>query len=165
MEIMLDDGAKMPKKAHATDVGYDIFSPIDVVVPAHRSVFIDSGVHIQIPIDVAGVLISKSGLNVKHGITSTGLIDPDYTGSIGVKLYNNSGTDYKIAKGDKITQIMFIPYITAFFKVEDSLDDTERGDGGFNMCNIKGKDLHLIVNAVVALAQELGMLDEEREVD
>lgn len=131
MKIMLDKGAKMPKKAHATDVGYDICSPIDVVVPAHRSVFIDSGVHIQIPIDVAGVLISKSGLNVKHGITSTGLIDPDYTGSIGVKLYNNSGTDYRITAGDKITQIMFIPYITAFFKVEDTLDETERGDGGF----------------------------------
>ena len=123
MKIKLDDGAKMPKKAHATDVGYDIFSPIDVVVPAHRSVFIDSGVHIQTPIDIAGVLISKSGLNVKHGITSTG--------SIGVKLYNNSGTDYRITAGDKISQIMFIPYITAFFKVEDSLDDTERGDGGF----------------------------------
>ena len=74
MKIKLDDGAKMPKKAHATDVGYDIFSPIDVVVPAHRSVFIDSGVHIQIPLDIAGVLISKSGLNVKHGITSTALI-------------------------------------------------------------------------------------------
>jgi len=131
MKIMLDEGAKMPKKAHATDVGYDIFSPIDVVVPAHRSVFIDSGVHIQIPIDIAGVLISKSGLNVKHGITSTGLIDPDYTGSIGVKLYNNSGTDYRITAGDKISQIMFIPYITAFFKVEDNLDETERGDGGF----------------------------------
>lgn len=131
MKIMLDEGAKMPKKAHATDVGYDIFSPIDVVVPAHRSVFIDSGVHIQIPLDIAGVLISKSGLNVKHGITSTGLIDPDYTGPIGVKLYNNSGTDYRITAGDKITQIMFIPYITVFFKVEDSLDDTERGDGGF----------------------------------
>lgn len=97
MKIMLDEGAKMPKKAHATDVGYDIFSPIDATVPAHRSVFIDSGVHIQIPIDVAGVLISKSGLNVKHGITSTGLIDPDYTGSIGVKLYNNSGTDYLVS--------------------------------------------------------------------
>lgn len=47
MKIKLDDGARMPEKAHATDVGYDICSPIDVVVPAHRSVFIDSGVHIQ----------------------------------------------------------------------------------------------------------------------
>lgn len=131
MKIMLDDGARMPKKAHATDVGYDIFSPIDVVVPAHRSVFIDSGVHIQIPLDIAGVLISKSGLNVKHGITSTGLIDPDYTGSIGVKLYNNSGTDYRITAGDKISQIMFIPYVQALFKKVNSLDDTERGDGGF----------------------------------
>lgn len=131
MKIMLDDGARMPKKAHATDVGYDICSPIDVVVPAHRSVFIDSGVHIQIPLDIAGVLISKSGLNVKYGITSTGLIDPDYTGSIGVKLYNNSGTDYRITAGDKISQIMFIPYVQALFKKVNSLDDTERGDGGF----------------------------------
>lgn len=131
MKIKLDECAKMPKKAHATDVGYDIFSPIDVVVPAHRSVFIDSGVHIHIPLDIAGVIISKSGLNVKHGITSTGLIDPDYTGSIGVKLYNNSGTDYKIAKGDKISQIMFIPYVQTIFNRVNSLDDTERGNGGF----------------------------------
>ena len=131
MTIKLDEGARMPEKAHATDVGYDIFSPIDAIVPAHKSVFIDSGVHIQIPLGVAGVLISKSGLNVKHSITSTGLIDPGYTGSIGVKLYNNSSTDYHIAAGDKITQIMFTPYVTALFETKDSLDDTERGDDGF----------------------------------
>ena len=131
MSIKLDKGAKMPEKAHATDVGYDIFSPIDIIIPAHKSVFINSGVHIQIPLGIAGVLISKSGLNVKHGITSTGLIDPGYTGSIGVKLYNNSDTDYHITAGDKITQIMFIPYVLALFETEDSLDDTERGDNGF----------------------------------
>ena len=131
MTIKLDEGARMPEKAHATDVGYDIFSPIDTIVPAHKSVFINSGVHIQIPLGVAGVLISKSGLNVKHSITSTGLIDPGYTGSIGIKLYNNSDTDYRIATGDKITQIMFIPYMTALFETKDNLDDTERGDDGF----------------------------------
>lgn len=131
MSIKLDKKAKMPEKAHATDVGYDIFSPIDAVIPAHKNVFINSGVHIQIPLGIAGILISKSGLNVKHGITSTGLIDPGYTGSIGVKLYNNSDTDYHITAGDKITQIMFTPYVLALFETEDSLDDTERGDNGF----------------------------------
>lgn len=131
MKIMLDEGAKVPEKAHATDVGYDIFSPIDAIVPAHRSVFIDSGVHIQIPHHIAGVLISKSGLNVKHDITSTGLIDPDYTGSIGVKLYNHGGTDYRINAGDKITQIMFIPFASVDFKVVEEFEKTKRGDGGF----------------------------------
>lgn len=131
MTIKLDKGARMPEKAHATDVGYDIFSPVDIIIPAHKSVFINSGVHIQIPLGIAGVLISKSGLNVKHGITSTGLIDPGYTGSIGVKLYNNSDTDYRITAGNKITQIMFIPYVLALFETKDSLDDTERGDNGF----------------------------------
>ena len=131
INIMLDKGARAPEKAHKTDVGYDIFSPIDIVVPAHRSVFIDSGVHIQIPHGVAGVLISKSGLNVKHGITSTGLIDPEYTGSIGVKLYNNSGTDYRVNAGDKITQIMFVPFLSVKLAQVETLEKTQRGDGGF----------------------------------
>ena len=131
INIMLDKGARAPEKAHKTDVGYDIFSPIDIVVPAHRSVFIDSGVHIQIPHGVAGVLISKSGLNVKHGITSTGLIDPEYTGSIGVKLYNNSGTDYRVNAGDKITQIMLVPFLSVKLAQVETLEKTQRGDGGF----------------------------------
>ena len=74
---------------------------------------------------------SKSGLNVKHGITSEGVIDAGYTGSIVVKLYNNSGFDYTVHKGDKISQIVLLPIFTPELEQVDKLEETERGAGGF----------------------------------
>ena len=90
MNIMLDEKALKPTRAHETDAGLDLYSCTDTVVKAHGDVFIDMGVHVQLPHGTAGVLMSRSGLNVRHGLTSTGLIDEGYTGSIGVKLYNHS---------------------------------------------------------------------------
>jgi dUTP pyrophosphatase len=85
----------------------------------------------EIPEGYVGFLKSKSGLNVKHGITSTGVVDAKYTGSIVVKLYNHSDEDYWIDRGDKITQIVFLPILTPEIEVVDHLEDTERGSGGF----------------------------------
>jgi dUTP pyrophosphatase len=70
-------------------------------------------------------------LNVKRGITSEGVIDVGYTGSIVAKLYNNSDEDYTVNAGDKITQLVILPIITPELELVDSLDDTERGDNGF----------------------------------
>ena len=78
-----------------------------------------------------GFLKSKSGLNVKHGLTSEGVIDAGYTGSIVVKLYNNKDRDYQMKKGDKISQLVILPIITPDLELVDSLDDTDRGDNGF----------------------------------
>ncbi len=91
----------------------------------------DIGVHIEIPYGAVGFIKSKSELNVKHGITSEGVIDCGYTGSIRVKLYNNSGTDYEVKAGDKISQLVILPVVLAEVELTDSLEDTERGDGGF----------------------------------
>ena len=131
MKIKLDAGAFMPLRAHETDAGLDLRSPFDCVVPARGSAVIDTGVHVQLPLGTAGMLKSKSGLNVKHGITSEGVIDVGYTGSIVAKLYNHSDKDYAISTGDKITQLVIVPVITLPLIEVDSLDDTERGDGGF----------------------------------
>ena len=76
-------------------------------------------------------MVSKSGLNVKHDITSTGLIDSGYTGSIKVKLYNHGGYDYRVEKGDKIGQFVVIPVKTLSLKLSDTLDDSDRGNNGF----------------------------------
>ena len=65
----------MPTKAHAADAGWDLYAPEDVTVPARGSVTINTGVHVQLPRGTAGLIVSKSGLNVKHNLTSTGLID------------------------------------------------------------------------------------------
>lgn len=131
MKIKLDAGAFTPVRAHDTDAGADLRSPIDVVVPARSSRVIDTGVHIQLPHGYVGMLKSKSGLNVKHGITSEGVIDEGYTGQIKVKLYNHSNKTYGIERGDKITQLVIIPCAYVDFDLVDDLDDSERGDDGF----------------------------------
>lgn len=131
MNIMLDSTALMPKRGHATDAGLDLLSPSDTVIPAKGSISIDTGVHIELPPNTAGFLKSKSGLNVKHGITSEGVIDVGYTGAIICKLYNNSNDDYKVRRGSKITQLVIVKIETPSLKVVDKFNKTERGEGGF----------------------------------
>lgn len=131
MEIILDDGAYMPSRSHRTDAGFDLRTPKAVKVPAYGNATVDTGVHMALPHGCAGLLVSKSGLNVKHGITSTGLIDEGYTGSIVVKLYNNEGEDYEVKAGDKITQLVVIPVVCEPLEQVSAFNATERGDNGF----------------------------------
>ena len=131
MKIKLDKGAYMPERAHATDAGADLRTPHDVIVMPNDSVVIDTGVHIELPPNTVGMLKSKSGLNVKHGITSEGVIDVGYTGSIRVKLYNHSDKPCELKAGDKVSQLVVMPILIPTFELVDELEKTERGDGGF----------------------------------
>lgn len=132
MKIKLDAGAYMPERAHATDAGFDLRTPVTVTLMPHDSVVIDTGVHVQLPPNTVGMLKSKSGLNVKHGITSEGVIDVGYTGSVRAKLYNHTSNPYTFKAGDKVTQLVILPlaYVDGLEQVSE-LDDSERGDGGF----------------------------------
>lgn len=131
VRVKLDAGAKMPTRAHAHDAGLDLYARETQIVPARESAKFDTGVHIELPVGTAGFLKSKSGLNVNHGITSEGVIDAGYTGSIVVKLYNNSGYDYTVNAGDKISQLVILPIYTPVPVLVDDLEETERGNGGF----------------------------------
>lgn len=131
IKIKLDEGAKMPTRAHETDAGLDIYAREDQIVPARESAIFDTGVHIELPVGTVGMLKSKSGLNVKYGITSEGVIDVGYTGAIVVKLYNHSGVDYKVKAGDKISQLVIHPILTPTPYLVSSLEETDRGDNGF----------------------------------
>lgn len=131
MKITLDKGAHMPQRSHDSDAGIDIRAIGDHVIPAYGSRTIKTGVHIQLPHGYAGLFVSKSGLNVKQNITSTGLIDEGYTGELIVKLYNHGRSAYTVRDGDKITQLVIIPVAYEPLEVVEDLDDSERGDGGF----------------------------------
>lgn len=131
MKVKLDAGAILPTRAHELDAGLDIYAREDQIVPAKESAVFDTGVHVEIPACYCGMLKSKSGLNVKHGITSEGVIDYGYTGSIVVKLYNNSGYDYEVKKGDKISQLVIMPVLTPALEIVDELEEAERGNNGF----------------------------------
>lgn len=131
MKIKLDPMAWIPERAHDTDAGLDLKSPLNITVPARGSATIDTGVHVQLPTGTAGMLKSKSGLNVKYGITSEGVIDEGYTGSIVVKLYNHTLDDYHVNIGDKISQLVVVPVLTPGLEFVDELDGGERGENGF----------------------------------
>ena len=131
MKIKLDENAKMPTKAHLTDAGFDIYSRDTKIVPAYGSALFDTGVHVQLPENTVGMLKSKSGLNVKYGITSEGVIDVGYTGSIIVKLYNMTNKDYVVREGDKISQLCIMPIINVSLEEIQELEKTDRGNNGF----------------------------------
>ena len=131
MKVMLDKGAFPPERAHETDAGLDIRTPHGFYLRPHDSRTINTGVHVQLPHGTAGILISKSGLNVNHDILTTGLIDEGYTGAIRVKLYNHGSDPYQFQTGDKISQLVVVPVIYTSVELVESLDDSERGDNGF----------------------------------
>lgn len=132
MKIVLDKGAYEPVRGHSTDAGLDLRTPIEFTIRPHDSYVIDTGVHIELPKGTYGQLFSKSGLNVKHSIVSLGgTVDEGYTGSIVVKLYNESDKEYHFNAGDKVVQLVIMNYLTPDIEYVDRLDDTERGDNGF----------------------------------
>lgn len=130
IDVMLDNGAYLPTRAHELDAGLDIKARERQVVPADGSAVFHTGVHVAIPMGAAGILISKSGLNIKNDMTSTGLIDSGYTGEIHVKLYNHSKSeDYVVEAGDKISQLIIVPCMLDSLNLVDSFPDTARGAG------------------------------------
>lgn len=131
VRVVLDPGAYMPTRAHEADAGLDLYSMQHRIIRAGGSECFDTGVHIEIPAGYVGFIKSKSGLNVKYGLTSSGVIDSGYTGSLMVKLYNHSERHIEIARGQKISQLVILPIVTPVLEQVDSLEETERGDGGF----------------------------------
>lgn len=132
LPVQLGNGAFLPVREHSTDGGLDLRSPLDVLIPCSGgSAIIDTGVHIQLPPNTVGMLKSKSGLNVKYGITSEGVIDCGYNGSIAVKLYNHSDTAYQVKRGDKISQLVILPVLYLTPVQVDKIEGGERGDNGF----------------------------------
>lgn len=131
MRVVLDEGAFLPERAHDTDAGLDLRACKPANIPPRGSYIFDTGVHVELPAGTCGVLISKSGLNVKDSITSTGLIDVGYSGSIRVKLYNQGNKWKHIKAGDKISQLVVLPCQYETLEVVDKLGETDRGENGF----------------------------------
>lgn len=135
MKVYLDPGAKMPEKAHELDAGYDLFALNDEVIAPGEGKIIETGVHIEIPKGYCGLMVSKSGLNVKYNLTSTGLIDSGFSGAIKVKLYNHGKTTQIMKRGWKVSQLVILP-IAYYLRLEEvesleEFEDSERGKNGF----------------------------------
>ena len=132
MKIKLDVGAKMPTRAHEWDAGLDLYARDYKVVGGMDSGVFDTGVHMEIPNGFVGFIKSKSGLNIMHGLRCEGVVDSGYTGSIVVKLYNDTVMPYRVLPGDKIAQLVILPvWFPENMTLVDELDETERGESGF----------------------------------
>ena len=131
------DNAKIPEYATGNSAACDLTACIDepVLILPRGSVTVPTGIAVAPErSDVVSLVFSRSGMGIKHGITlsnSVGVIDADYRGEIAVGLVNHSDEPYTVNPGDRIAQLMFVPVLKADFEEADSLDDTERGAGGF----------------------------------
>ena len=131
---LINDNATVPSRKHDSDIGYDISSSIDVLIPSKEVQLINTGIAINLPNQCAGFVLPRSGLASKYKITlinSPGLVDPGYTGELMVPLINHGSSDYQIKIGDRIAQLVLINTNSVEFKIVKNLPDTDRSTGGF----------------------------------
>lgn len=142
IKIVLEEGAKLPLRSTEGAAAWDLFAhieePIKIYPNNMRHSFrvlpykISTGVRVELPKGYYWSIRSKSGLYVKRGISvDGGVIDEDYRGIVHVALINTSRETYTINPGDKIAQVVLQKYHEQEFEIVDSLEETERGEGGF----------------------------------
>lgn len=105
-----------------------------VMIHPGETVMIGTGVAMAIPKNCVGLVFARSGMATKRGLrpaNCVGVIDSDYRGEIIVALHNDSNYHEIIKAGERIAQLVIVPYITPEYDIVDELDSTERGDGGF----------------------------------
>ncbi len=136
-----DNDLELPAYAKPGDAGVDLRSAVDVTLAAGggREV-VPTGLAVAIPRGCAGFVQPRSGLAMRHGVTclnTPGLIDADYRGELKVLLINTDPEeDFEISRGDRIAQLVIQRVEHATFVEVDSLDETERGTGGFGHTGI-----------------------------
>ena len=131
LECQVQPGAQLPKRAHRTDAGADLFSYEECEIYPGEQKLVDTGIAIKIPEGYGGFIFNRSSQG-KKGITiphSVGVIDSDYRGNLKVLLKNIGEDPYKILVGDRIAQLVIQPVQLVDFK--DIWNDTARGTGGF----------------------------------
>ena len=133
---ILRSGAKLPTYGTAGAAGADLYACIDapVTVRPGETVFIPTGIALEVPQGCAGLVYARSGLACKRGLApanKVGVIDSDYRGEWLIYLYNQASEPRVINPGDRVAQLVLLPVLTPTVVEADSLDETDRGAGGF----------------------------------
>ncbi len=121
------------KMKRATDgsTGFDIYSPIDVVIKPQERNIIKTGIQVSFPKFVDMQIRPRSGLTSKGIYVWLGTVDSDYRGDIGIMLFNSTNDNFMIKDGDRIAQAVFSLHLNIKINEIEELDDTIRGKGGF----------------------------------
>lgn len=132
----LNENAILPTYGSTSAAGADLYNlpGEDVVIPPHKTVLIHTGLAMELPEGYAGFLFARSGIASKRGLApanKVGVIDSDYRGEFMVALHNHSSEEQTVAGGERIAQLCILPVVQGEFILADTLDETERGAGGF----------------------------------
>lgn len=131
IRVTLSPGATMPTRGSDGAAGYDLYALEDTVINCFQFIPVSTGVSIEIPAGHYGRVAPRSGLAVKHGVmVGAGVIDSDYRGEVKVALATLNGV-YEFKKGERVAQLIIERIATPELVHVDSLDDTDRGAGGF----------------------------------
>ena len=134
LKIKLEDGVEAPKYAHDGDAGLDLRITEDVWLRPGERKMVPTGVRVAIPEGYVGLCFPRSGLASKHGISlsnSVGVIDSGYRGVIGATLINHDKKPHMLYKGERVCQLVIVPFVACELEIVEELDETERGEGGF----------------------------------
>ncbi len=132
----LKPGAVLPTYGSAEAAGADLYACLDEAVVIHpgETVFIPTGLSMEIPVGIAGLIYARSGLACKRGLApanKVGVIDSDYRGEFIVALHNHGSNEQTVSHGERIAQLLITPVFTPGFTEVSELSDTSRGVGGF----------------------------------
>ena len=139
----LCENAVLPKYGTEFAAGADLYACMDaeaVTLAPGETKLMRTGIALEIPAGYAGFVFARSGLASKRGLApanKVGVIDSDYRGELMVALHNHSGIPQSVENGERIAQMVILPYLAVDFIESDTLDDTERGAGGFGSTGTK----------------------------
>ncbi len=132
----LNANATLPTRGSKYAAGYDLYACCegDIIIPPHKNIKIGTGLAIAVPEGYFGAIFARSGLAAKQSLrpaNCVGVADCDYRGEYIVALHNDSDEAKIIKQGERIAQLVIMPFLSAEFTETDTLDETERGEGGF----------------------------------
>lgn len=139
---LLNEKAILPSYGSEHSAGADLYACLDepATIGPGETFMVHTGIAMEIPEGYVGLIFARSGLASKKGLApanKVGVIDSDYRGEFMVPLYNHSKIPQTIEQGERIAQMIMVPYITASWNVADELSETGRGDKGFGSTGLK----------------------------
>ncbi|MGN8737521.1 dUTP diphosphatase [Bilifractor sp. HCP3S3_D3] len=132
----LTDTAKMPTRGSASAAGYDLYADVEtpVEIESHATVMVGTGLSMEIPEGYFGAIFARSGLAAKESLrpaNCVGVVDSDYRGPFMIAVHNDGETARCVTPGERIAQLVILPFLPAEFEEVEQLGETERGEGGF----------------------------------
>lgn len=128
--------AKLPSRGSEKAAGYDLYAAIEepMTILPHKTAMVDTGLQFEIPDGYFAAIFARSGIAAKEGLrpaNCVGVCDSDYRGNYTVALHNDSDTDRTVTPGERIAQMVVLPFLPVTFEEAEQLSDTGRGSGGF----------------------------------